>query len=59
MEHGILSRAAEFVRFRGISAEFLCFRGILRNSVLRKGKVDRARMGVGGVLISLTLAVSP
>jgi len=52
MEHGILSRAAEFVRFRGISAEFLCFRGILRNSVLRKGKVDRARMGVGGVLMS-------
>jgi len=24
-----------------------------------KGKVDHARMGVGGVLISLTLAVSP
>jgi len=24
-----------------------------------KGKADHARMGVGGVLISLTLAVSP
>jgi len=27
--------------------------------VVKKGKADHARMDVGGVLISLTLAVSP
>jgi len=26
---------------------------------MKKGKADHARMGVGGVLISLTLAMSP
>jgi len=36
----------------------VCSLPSLANKV-KKGKADHARMGVGGVLISLTLAVSP
>jgi len=34
-------------------------KGEVREERVKKGKADHARMGVGRVLISLTLAMSP
>ena len=53
-----------------IELNYMCFEIVVYPSLIflslsvsdfseGKGKADHARMGVGGVLISLTLAVSP